>query len=101
MPTRIQVFQILAEEVGTFARRFQNKDPKASADLEIYLAQTLGDRALGEWASFEQLVADVQDTLALANVGCTNYDDNFTKHIVKYTGKLRDKAAGKKMFAKK
>jgi hypothetical protein len=97
VPTRIQVFKVLADEIGAFARRFQNKDPKAPEELERYLADTLGDRLLGEWASFEQLVADVQDSLTLANVGCDTYDETFTKTIVKKAAKLRDRAAGKKL----
>ena len=101
MPTRIQALEILAREITAFAERFQRKDPKASEDLEHYIAETLGDRVGGDWASFENLIGDMQGTLDPSNVGCDDYDDKFTKHIVKYAAKLRDKAAGKTVFARK
>jgi hypothetical protein len=100
MPTRIQVLKTLADEVTAFAQRFERKDPSAGAELERYTTETLMDRADGEWKGFEHLVSDVQGTLDLANAGCEGYDEKFAKHIVKYAAKLRDKAAGKTVFAK-
>lgn len=96
MPTRLQVLKTLADEITAFAQRFERKDPKAGDDLETYIAETLMDRLGGDWASFENLIFDVQGTLDPTNAGCDGYDDKFTKHIVKYAGKMRDKAAGKK-----
>lgn len=101
MPTRIQALTTLAAEITAFAERFQRKDPKASEDLEHYIAETLGERVAGDWSGFENLIGDVQGTLDPSNAGCDDYDDKFTKHIVKYASKLRDKAAGKTAFARK
>lgn len=97
MPTRIQVYKTLAEEITAFAERFTRKDPKVAEDLERYVAETLMDRLGGEWSAFEYLLVDVQGTLDPGNVGCEDYDEKFTKHLVKYASKLRDKAAGKAM----
>lgn len=100
MATRIQVLKTLAEEMTEYAHRFERKDPNVAKELEHYTGETLMDRVLGEWSGFEHLVSDVQGTLDLSNAGCDGYDEKFTKHIAKYAAKLRDKAAGKTVFAK-
>lgn len=101
MPTRIQVHKTLADEITAFAERFERKDPKAPEDLERYVAETLMDRLGGEWAAFEHLIFTVQGTLDPTNAGCEGYDEKFTQHLVKYAGKLRDRAAGKSMLGRK
>ena len=100
MPTRRQVLEVLAEEVTTFAQRMTRKDPNVARDLEQYTSETLMDRVAGEWASFENLVFDVQNALDKSKAGFAIDDETFAKQVVKYASKLRDKAAGKQMFAK-
>lgn len=100
MSTRARALATLAEEITAFAEHFQRKDPKVVDDLEHYVAETLPERMGGEWAAFESLVMDVEGSLDPSNAGCEGYDDKFTKHIVKYTARLRDKAAGKSGLAR-
>jgi hypothetical protein len=94
------VLQTLAEEITAYAQRMVRKDPKVAGELEQYTTETLIDRVIGDWAAHENLVSDVQGALDPSKAGCAGYDEQFTKHIVKYAEKLRDKAAGKQMFAK-
>jgi len=100
MPTRRQVLEILAGEVTAFAQRLARKDPKAAGEIDHYIGETLMDRVSGEWAAFENLVFDVQSMLDPAKAGFAYDDETFAKHVAKYASKLRDKAAGKQMFAK-
>jgi len=100
VPTRHQVLQTLADEVTAYAQRMARKDPNVVSELEHYTSETLMDRVVGEWAAFENLVFDVQSVLDRSKAGFDMDDETFTKHVVKYAGKLRDKAAGKQMFAK-
>ncbi len=100
MPTRHQVLQTLADEVTAYAQRMTRKDPDVVRELEHYAAETLMDRVAGEWAAFENLVFDVQSVLDRSKAGFAIDDETFTKHVMKYAAKLRDKAAGKQMFAK-
>jgi hypothetical protein len=100
MATRRQVLEKMAAEVTAYAERFVRKDPNVADEVEHYIAETLMDRVAGEWAAFENLVGDVQSALDPSNAQCDDYDEKFTKHIVKYASKLRDKAAGKTTFAK-
>jgi hypothetical protein len=99
--TRHQVLQTLAEEVTAYAQRMVRKDPNVGRELAHYTAETLLDRVVGEWSAFENLVFDVQSALDPSKAGFAIDDETFTKHVVKYAAKLRDKAAGKQMFAKK
>jgi hypothetical protein len=94
------VLQILAAEITAYAERMVRKDPKVAGELEHYATETLIDRVTGDWAAHENLVSDVQGALDPSKAGCTGYDEQFTKHLVKYAGKLRDRAAGKQLFAK-
>lgn len=100
MPTRHQVLEILAEEVTAYAQRMTRKDPNVAREMEQYTNETLMDRVAGEWAAFENLVFDVQSALDRSKAGFAIDDDTFTKQVVKYASKLRDKAAGKTVFAK-
>ena len=90
----------MADEVTAYAQRMVRKDPNVVAELEGYIAETLMERVEGEWAAFENLVFDVQNVLDRSKAGFDMDDETFTKHVVKYASKLRDKAAGKQMFAK-
>jgi hypothetical protein len=94
------VLQTLADEVTAYAQRMVRKDPNVVRELEHYTAETLMDRVASEWAAFENLVFDVQSVLDRSKAGFAMDDETFTKHVVKYASKLRDKAAGKQMFAK-
>ena len=100
MPTRRQVLEVLAEEVTAYAQRMARKDPNVARELEHYTSETLMDRVVGEWAAFENLVFDVQSALDPSKAGFAISDEMFTKHVVKYASKLRDKAAGKTVFGK-
>jgi len=90
----------MADEVTAYAQRLARKDPNVVAEIERYIGETLMDRVVGEWASFENLVFDVQNVLDRSKAGFDMDDETFTKHVAKYASKLRDKAAGKQMFAK-
>jgi hypothetical protein len=100
MPTRRQVFEVLAGEITAYAQRMTRKDPNVVRELEQYTSETLMDRVVGEWAAFENIVFDVQSVLDRSKAGFAIDDETFTKQVVKYASKLRDKAAGKQMFAK-
>jgi hypothetical protein len=100
MATRHQVLQILADEITAYAERMTRKDPKVAGELEHYTNETLMDRVVADWAAHENLVSDVQGALDPSKAGCAGYDEQFTKHIVKYAAKVRAKASGKQVFAK-
>src|SRR5262249_30255059 len=97
--TRAQALATLVGELTPIAQAFAAGDYNGGwAVLEPLGCNVLGGRHDGEWAPFSNLVFDVDAALEPFNHNCMTPDGEvdwpkFSRHVVRFTDKLRDKAA--------
>jgi hypothetical protein len=103
--TRAQALATLAGEVTPIAEAFAAGDYNGGwALLEPLVCNVLTGRHEGEWAPFSNLVFDVDAALEPFNHGCMTDGEvdwpKFARHVVRFTERLRDKAAKAAIAAK-